>query len=109
MSHVRARRQPRRRGDDRRDPRGRAARLAQSRVLDLAARRRYRVLAGVIEPAGACVSNDSGAMHLAAAAGVPVVGDLRVDKRAGDAPLARAGVRAEVVTQSGLVPPLYAS
>jgi len=42
------------------------------RVIDLIGRTDLRVLVGVLSRCAAFVSNDSGAMHLAAAAGVPV-------------------------------------
>jgi heptosyltransferase-2 len=42
------------------------------RVVDLVGRTDLRLLAGVIALCDAFVSNDSGAMHLAAALGVPV-------------------------------------
>jgi heptosyltransferase-2 len=43
-------------------------------VMDLAGKTDLPTLAGVLSRCGAFVSNDSGAMHLAAAVGVPVVG-----------------------------------
>jgi len=43
------------------------------------------------------VSNDSGAMHLAAATGVPVVGIFGPTNDKATSPLARAGVAADVV------------
>ena len=67
-------------------------------VLDLAATTTLPVLAGVIRLAGACVSNDSGAMHLAAAAGVAVVGIFGSTNEQATSPLPHAGVAAEVVT-----------
>jgi heptosyltransferase-2 len=42
-------------------------------VVDLVGRTDLSTLAGVLSLSRACVSNDSGAMHLAAAVGVPVV------------------------------------
>ena len=56
-------------------PRGRPA------VVNLIGRTDLRLLAGVLARCAAFVSNDSGAMHLAAAVGVPVDGDLRADRR----------------------------
>jgi heptosyltransferase-2 len=44
-----------------------------------------------------CVSNDSGAMHLAAAAGAPVVGIFGPTNERATSPLARPGVAAELV------------
>ncbi len=46
---------------------------AASRVIDLAGRTSLADLAGVLSLCDACVSNDSGAMHVAAALGTPVV------------------------------------
>ena len=48
--------------------------------------------------AAACVSNDSGAMHLAAASGVPVVAIFGSTNEKATSPLARAGVPREIVT-----------
>jgi heptosyltransferase II len=45
---------------------------AASRVVNLIGRTDLRLLAGVLARCSAFVSNDSGAMHLAAALGVPV-------------------------------------
>jgi heptosyltransferase-2 len=70
----------------------------QPRILDLAAATTLPVLAGVISLAGACVSNDSGAMHLAAAAGIPVVGIFGSTNERATSPLTRAGVAADVLT-----------
>ena len=44
----------------------------EARVVDLIGRTDLRLLAGVLATCDAFVSNDSGAMHLAAALGVPV-------------------------------------
>ena len=49
--------------------------------MNLIGRTDLRLLAGVLARCGAFVSNDSGAMHLAAAVGVPVDRDLRADRR----------------------------
>ena len=70
----------------------------QPRILDLAAATTLPVLAGIISLAGACVSNDSGAMHLAAAAGVAVVGIFGSTNEQATSPLAHAGAAVEVVT-----------
>ena len=67
-------------------------------ILDLAATTTLPVLAGIISLAGACVSNDSGAMHLAAAAGVAVVGIFGSTNEQATSPLAYAGAAVEVVT-----------
>ena len=70
----------------------------QPKVLDLAGETRLPALAGVMSVAAACVSNDSGAMHLAAAAGVPVVAIFGSTNEQATAPLAHAGVPGEIVT-----------
>jgi heptosyltransferase-2 len=62
---------------------------AGTRVLNLIGRTDLRLLAGVLAACDAFVSNDSGAMHLAAAAGVPVAAvfgptDERVTAPLGD-------------------------
>jgi heptosyltransferase-2 len=67
------------------------------RILDLAGATTLPVLAAVISLAAACVSNDSGAMHLAAATGVPVVGIFGPTNEKATSPLARAGVPLELV------------
>ena len=69
----------------------------RARIFDLAGATTLPVLAAVISLAGACVSNDSGAMHLAAATGVPVVGIFGPTNDKATSPLARAGVAADVV------------
>jgi heptosyltransferase-2 len=69
----------------------------RAQVLDLAGATTLPVLAAVISLAVACVSNDSGAMHLAAAAGVPVVGIFGPTNEKATSPLARNGMPAEVV------------
>ena len=62
---------------------------ADARVVDLIGRTDLRLLAGVLARCAAFVSNDSGAMHLAAALGVPVTAifgptDERVTAPLGD-------------------------
>jgi heptosyltransferase-2 len=69
-----------------------------ARILDLAGATTLPVLAGVMSLAAACVSNDSGAMHLAAAAGVPVVAIFGSTNEKATSPLTRAGVAREIVT-----------
>jgi heptosyltransferase-2 len=49
------------------------ARDAAARVVNLTGRTSVNALAGVLESSAALVTNDSGAMHLAAALGRPVV------------------------------------
>ena len=70
----------------------------QPRILDLAGLTTLPVLAAVMSLAGACVSNDSGAMHLAAAAGLPTVAIFGPTNERGTAPLARSGVSIELLT-----------
>jgi heptosyltransferase-2 len=70
----------------------------QPRIIDLAGATTLPVLAGVMSLASACVSNDSGAMHLAVAAGVPTVAIFGPTNERATSPLAPAGVSVEVVT-----------
>src|SRR5262249_14134132 len=70
----------------------------RSRILDLAGSTPLPLLAGVLSLSRACVSNDSGAMHLAAAAGVPVVAIFGSTNERATSPLTRAGTPAEVLT-----------
>jgi heptosyltransferase-2 len=56
------------------------------------------VLAGVMTLAAACVSNDSGAMHLAGAVGTPLAALFGPTRDHETAPLTRRGCRAEVLT-----------
>ena len=70
----------------------------QLRILDLAGLTSLPVLAAVMSLSSACVSNDSGAMHLAAAAGVPTVAIFGPTNERATAPLARADVSIEVLT-----------
>jgi lipopolysaccharide heptosyltransferase II len=67
-------------------------------ILDLAGATTLPVLAGVLSLASVCVSNDSGAMHLAAAAGAPMVAIFGPTNEHATSPLARAGVSSEIVT-----------
>ena len=67
-------------------------------ILDLSALTTLPVLAAVMSLASACVSNDSGAMHLAAAAGVPTVAIFGPTNERATAPLARPQVSIEVLT-----------
>ena len=55
-------------------------------------------LAGALGLARACVSNDSGAMHVAAAIGTPLVALFGPTDERLTSPLTRAGARAEVLT-----------
>lgn len=66
-------------------------------LIDAAGHTSLESLAGVMRLARAFVSNDSGAMHMASALGVPVVGLFGPTREYETAPLARAGHRVEVV------------
>ncbi len=70
---------------------------AAASVIDLTASTSLEMLAGVIRLARACVSNDSGAMHLAGAVGVPVAALFGPTREYETAPLVAAGGRAEVL------------
>ena len=70
----------------------------QPSILDLAGRTTVPVLAAVMSLASACVSNDSGAMHLAAAAGLPTVAIFGPTNERATAPLARPDATIEVLT-----------
>ena len=72
--------------------------LGAGAVIDLIGRTTLEMLAGVLASADACVSNDSGAMHLAAAVGAPVVAAFGPTNEHATGPLPRAGCRAEVLT-----------
>ena len=61
----------------------------RARVLDLAGATSLHALAGVLSLASACVSNDSGAMHLAAALGVPVAAIFGATNELETSPLTR--------------------
>jgi heptosyltransferase-2 len=66
-------------------------------VSDLAGQTSLEVLAGAMRLARACVSNDSGAMHLAAAVGVPLAAIFGPTNERETAPLAHAGITADVL------------
>jgi len=68
-----------------------------TRIVDLVGRTSLDLLAGVLAVADACVSNDSGAMHLAAAAGASVVAPFGPTNEHATAPLPRPSRRAEVI------------
>jgi lipopolysaccharide heptosyltransferase II len=70
----------------------------QPRILDFAGLTTLPVLAAMMSLARACVSNDSGAMHLAAATGAPTVAIFGPTNEQATAPLARADVSIEVLT-----------
>ena len=109
--HVRARRQRRAtRRPTRLDPSARSAAGRRSAVIDLAgahdARRRWPACCSL---AAACVSNDSGAMHLAGAVGTPLVALFGPTREYETAPLTAPGGRVGGADQSRLVPALHAA
>jgi heptosyltransferase-2 len=63
-----------------------------ARVIDLIGRTDLRLLVGVLSRCAAFVSNDSGAMHLAAAVGVPVTAIFGPTDERVTAPLGRSDV-----------------
>ncbi len=67
-------------------------------VIDMTGQTTIEMLAGLLGVATACVSNDSGAMHLAAAVGTPLVALFGPTREDQTAPLTRSGRRAEVLT-----------
>ena len=70
---------------------------AREHLIDLTGRTSLEVLAAVLAMAAACVSNDSGAMHLAAAAGAPIAALFGPTREYETAPLPRAGRRADIL------------
>ncbi|MDA1185556.1 MAG: lipopolysaccharide heptosyltransferase II [Acidobacteria bacterium] len=73
---------------------------AASHVINLTGETTIPMLAGVLSVASACVANDSGAMHLAAAVGTPLVALFGPTREDETAPLTRPGGRAEVLTHA---------
>ena len=71
---------------------------ARQHLVDLAGRTSLPQLAGLLQISSACVSNDSGAMHLAAAIGTPLVAPFGPTNEFETAPLTRAGRVARVLT-----------
>jgi heptosyltransferase II len=69
-----------------------------SQVIDVTGDTTIEMLAGLLGIAQACVSNDSGAMHLAAAVGTPVVALFGPTNEYETSPLTRHGRRAAVLT-----------
>ena len=68
-----------------------------SNVMDLAGQTTLEMLAGVLAVARGCVANDSGAMHMAAAIGTPLVAIFGPTREYETAPLTRSGGRAQVL------------
>jgi heptosyltransferase II len=66
-------------------------------VADLAGETTLATLAGTLRMAAACASNDSGAMHMAAAAGVPLAALFGPTREDETAPLAVANGRVDVL------------
>jgi heptosyltransferase-2 len=69
-----------------------------ARIIDLTGETTLEMLAAVLRLAGVCVSNDSGAMHVAAALGTPTVAIFGPTREYETSPLASANGRAEVLT-----------
>jgi heptosyltransferase-2 len=76
-------------------------------VVNLIGRTDLRVLAGAISRCAAFVSNDSGAMHLAAALGVPVVAVFGPTDERVTAPIGGIGASGAVVTPDVLTHPVF--
>jgi len=72
----------------------------QPHVIDAAGATTLHGLIGVLSLADGCVSNDSGAMHVAAALGVPVVALFGPTREHETAPLARPERAARVLTHA---------
>ncbi len=66
------------------------------RPIDLSGQTSLQELAGVIAVSAACVSNDSGAMHLAGAIGTPIVALFGPTRESESAPLTRASAEGAV-------------
>ena len=66
-------------------------------VIDLTGATALDALAGVLSVAAACVSNDSGAMHLAGAVGVPLAALFGPTREYETAPLSKTGARSDVL------------
>ncbi len=66
-------------------------------VIDLAGATQLNTVAGVLRLASACVSNDSGAMHLAGAVGVPLAALFGPTRERETSPLSGRGGRTEVL------------
>jgi heptosyltransferase-2 len=68
------------------------------RLIDLAGRTSLEELAAVLAVADACVCNDSGSMHLAAAVGTPVIAIFGPTNEHATRPLARPGRPVHLLT-----------
>jgi heptosyltransferase-2 len=71
---------------------------ATEQVIDVAGDTTLEMLAGLLGIAEACVSNDSGAMHLAAAVGTPVIALFGPTNEYETSPLTRHGRQSAVLT-----------
>jgi heptosyltransferase II len=69
----------------------------QAQPIDLAGQTTLNELAGVLAASAACVSNDSGAMHLAGAVGTPLIALFGPTRESETAPLTRADGHREVL------------
>ena len=69
----------------------------EARPIDVVSKTSLHELAGVIALSSVCVSNDSGAMHLAGAIGTPIVALFGPTRETETAPLVRAGGRRDVL------------
>ena len=74
--------------------------LVGNHLIDLAGRTTLPAMAAILSLARACVSNDSGAMHVAGAVGTPIAAIFGPTREAETAPLTRARGRAEVITHT---------
>jgi heptosyltransferase II len=72
--------------------------FAPGRIIDVVGETTIATLAALLSIADACVCNDSGAMHLAAATGVPLIATFGPTNEHATRPLPREGVRAAVLT-----------
>jgi len=70
---------------------------AAGHVIDLSGQTTLEVLAGVLGLARACVTNDSGAMHVAAAVGAPLIAIFGPTREYETAPLVRSGRTSDVL------------
>jgi heptosyltransferase II len=71
--------------------------LPPGAVIDLIGQTSLELLAGVLASADVCVCNDSGAMHLAAAVGAPIVATFGPTDETATSPVPRPGRRAQVL------------
>jgi heptosyltransferase-2 len=72
--------------------------LGPGMVIDMVGETSLEELAGILACASVCVCNDSGAMHLAAAVGAPVVAIFGPTNEHATAPLGGSGARVDILT-----------